>query len=292
MQTALIIGCGAAGTGIGARHVQRQDRVHGSTRDPKRASELSRLGIQPVLLDLDSPDPNCELPGDVAYLYYCAPPPPGGQTDPRLVRAMNMLAEAPPPARIIYLSTTGVYGDCGGERVTESRALNPMTDRAKRRVSAEKSATGWCEKHGTEFVILRVSAIYGPGRLPLQRLREGKPVLRAEESGPGNRIHLDDLAEICVAAAERAPAGSIYNVSDGNSMPSADFMREVAAQAGLPAPRTISMQEAKTSLTESSLSFLRESRLIDNSKMLSELDIKLRYADPKDGIRASLKYSK
>ena len=252
----------------------------------ERLGEERALGLTRSLLDLDQPSASApELPG--AYdLLYTVPPRSDDPGDPRLETLLSHLK--PAPNRFVYLSTTGVYGDRGGRRVDETATVTPSTDRAKRRVSAEALLQTWCNEHDTELVILRVPGIYGPGRLGVERLRNGTPVIAEAEAGPGNRIHVDDLAACCIRALEAdAPAG-IFNVGDGDHRSSTSFAKSVARLAGLSAPPEISRADAEDTLGEGRLSFLCESRIVDTRQMQDVLGFVPRYTDPEAGIRASL----
>jgi nucleoside-diphosphate-sugar epimerase len=193
-----------------------------------------------------------------------------------------------PPAAFVYMSTTGVYGDTKGARVDESTRVDPITDRARRRVSAEEMTRVWCTESRVRRVVLRVPAIYGPGRLPLERLRNGEPTLRPEDAGISNRIHVQDLVEVCVAATVNPEARGVYNVTDGNSCSSTEFLDRLAAITGLPRAPQVSMDEAQLTFSPERLSFISESRQVSNERMLRHLGIKLRYADIDAGIRTSL----
>ncbi len=189
----------------------------------------------------------------------------------------------------MYISTTGVYGDCGGARIDESAAANPGTIRARRRVAAERQLTSWAATGRTNLAILRAPGIYGPGRLGEERLRNCEPVLLEADSAPGNRIHVDDLASCCIAALE-APAG-IYNVGDGDHRSASWFASEVARQLGYQQPRQVSRDELALNISSLRLSFLSESRQIDTRKMREVLGVIPAYTNAEDGIRASLQKS-
>lgn len=224
-------------------------------------------------------------PFDVVYLV---PPPSPGTTDPRLERFLAALPAA--PGRIVYVSTTGVYGDAGGATVTEETPPAPATDRARRRLAAETALRAWCEPRKVEWVILRVPAIYGPGRLPLARLLRNEPALAEADEGPGNRIHVEDLADICVAALLQPQARNrIYNVGDGDHTTSTAFLSLVATLAGLPPPPQLPLNQLQAYKSNDALSFLDESRRVDTSRLRQELGFKLRYPTAEAGIRASLK---
>jgi nucleoside-diphosphate-sugar epimerase len=193
------------------------------------------------------------------------------------------------PRRLIYISTTGVYGDQGGATVNEDTPPQPMTERAVRRLAAETAVRRWADAAQVSWCILRVPGIYGPGRLPLDRLRRGEPAIVASEATPGNRIHVDDLVTACMAAGiARSADGRIYNVTDGSEDSLTEYLQRVANVANLPPPPLISRAAAEHSVTASSWSFLAESRRVDNRRMLQDLGVALAYHDLDAGIRASL----
>ena len=250
---------------------------------------LSRSAIDtdwPVkIFDLDSVSVlPIELPARYAVIYTV--PPKGDAPDERLQRFLSMLI--PAPARFIYISTTGVYGDCGGKTVTEAAPLNPSNERAARRVAAEALLAEWAGKNDCELLVLRAPGIYGPGRLGIERIRAHLPVLAEDDANPGNRVHVDDLASCCVAALSRAAPAGIYNVGDNDHRSSTWFTSEVARQAGLPAPPEISREQANREFSPQRLSFMTESRRVDTTKMREVLGVLPRYANPEEGIEASL----
>jgi len=252
------------------------------TRSPESAAAAQDF----LATDLDSGEEDPIRLESPYALLYTIPPPGSGTDDPRLTALLSRLE--PPPTRLVLVSTTGVYGDRDGERVTEAEPVEPLTDRAKRRVAAEASAERYCRENGTALVILRVPGIYGPGRLGLDRLARGGELLREADSGPGNRIHVDDLVTCCLAGLSDEAEAGIYNVGDGDHRSSTAFSLAVAELAGLPAPTLLSLDEAKASWSPMRLSFALESRQVDTGKMRSVLGVAPRYADPRTGIRASL----
>jgi nucleoside-diphosphate-sugar epimerase len=226
------------------------------------------------------------LPADYSIIYP-VPPAPNQAGDDRLARFLDLLPHN--PARIIYLSTTGVYGNRDGALVDETAEPNPESRQSVRRLAAESLLKDWCETRDTTPIILRVPGIYGPGRLGTDRIRAATPVLREKDASPGNRIHVDDLASCCIAAlSSEVPAG-IYNVGDGDTRTTTWFMNEVARQAGLPPPPTVTRKEAERTFSPMRLSFLRESRIVDVTKMREILGVLPKYTNPADGIAASLK---
>ena len=286
-QRCLIAGCGYTGLRL-ARRLQPRWQVTALARSTDAAARLQAAGIGSVPLDLDA----IATPGalakvsDGAAIAYLVPPPDSGSSDPRLERFLAGVGPARPTV-LLYMSTTGVYGDTGGAAVTEDSPVAPGNDRSQRRVAAESIARGWCEARGVRCVVLRVPGIYGPGRLPLERLRRGEPTLRPEDAGPGNRIHVDDLVTACVAALEQ-PVQGVFNVSDGNPATTTEFLQRTAALAGLPAPPLVAFADAAGRISPGMLAFLRESRRVDNRRMREELGIEPRYANLDAGIAASL----
>lgn len=250
----------------------------------RSAGSLRNLpaGVTPRRADLGTAEAAVR---ETDVIVYLAPPPAAGERDTTLDGFLRCSAR---PARFVYASTSGVYGDCGGQLVDETRAPAPQTARAIRRHAAEQSLRAWCADAGTELVVLRVAGIYGPGRLPLQRLRRREPVLAEDQAGPGNRIHVVDLAETCARAATAASPPDIVNVCDGNHMSSTGFTKLVAKLTGLPPPPEIALEEARAAFTPARWSFLAESRRLDNTRLRRELGVALRYPDPAGGIRAAL----
>jgi nucleoside-diphosphate-sugar epimerase len=248
----------------------------------------SRSGDEQLDLDHDE-HLRLALPERYAVIYS-VPPASDQPADPRLARFLAMLPH--PPVRIVYLSTTGVYGNRDGERVDEKTEPRPESARAERRLAAERLLAEWCTGRDTTAVVLRVPGIYGPGRMSTEGLRAAMPVLREEDANPGNRIHVDDLATCCIAALAPDVPDGIYNVGDGDHRSGSWFSKEVARQAGLPAPPAISMAEARQTFSPMRLSFLRESRVVDTTKMREVLGVTPKYADAADGIAASLREEK
>jgi nucleoside-diphosphate-sugar epimerase len=272
----LFVGAGYTG----ARVMKRLPEVVGLGR--------SRSGEQRLDLDNDS-RLRLELPQRYAVIYS-VPPAPDQPGDPRLSRFLAMLPHA--PERFVYLSTTGVYGNRDGDRVDESSEPRPESASAERRLAAERMLAEWCTGRQTTAVVLRVPGIYGPGRLGTDRIRAGMPVLEEKAANPGNRIHVDDLATCCVAALSSSVPDGIYNVGDGDHRSGSWFSNEVARQAGLPPPPTIGLAEAQETFSPMRLAFLRESRIVDTTKMRQLLGVVPKYSDAADGIAASLREEK
>ena len=282
LDSILIIGCGDIGRRVAALYRQRDCTVSALTRSDATAETLAEQGLLPWVGDLDRPDSLPVLPCKDRLVFYFAPPPAQGEDDARLRAFLNHIVGKELPRKLVYISTSGVYGNCRGAWVTEDTPPRPNTARARRRLAAETLLKDWEERSGVPVVILRVGGIYGPGRLPVERLRRGEPVLREQDCGYTNRIHADDLAAACIAAAERGQG--IYNVSDGHPTTMSDYFNKVADRCGLPRPPQISFTEAQSRLSAEMMSYLQESRRLDNRKMLEELGVSLRYPGLSEGL--------
>ena len=282
-----IAGCGYVGQRLALR-LQAQYDVTSLVRSAERATELERAGVRALAIDLDRVRPGTTIPErlDLEAIVYLTPPPVLGESDLRLDRFLQLASV--PPHTFVYMSTTGVYGDTAGAVVDESSTVQPRTDRARRRISAEEMTRVWCNERRVRRVVLRVPGIYGPDRLPLERLRHFEPVVREREAGINNRIHVDDLVEACRCAIKNSEARGVYNVTDGRPLSSTTFINMVAKVAGLPTPPQVSMEEAQLTFSPERLSFLNESRRVSNERMLKHLGVVLKYADVEAGIRASL----
>lgn len=271
----LVVGAGYTGSRLLAR-------LPAGVAIGTRRKAAQALPQSVIEIDLDNAEP--ALPAAEAIVYTV--PPDQNPIDRRLQNLLQGIRSS--PRRIVYLSTSGVYGDRDGALVDETTAPNPQTSRAQRRLAAEQQLAAWCGRERVELSILRVPGIYGPDRLPLARIEQGEAILRDADAGPANRIHVDDLVSCLIAAVDaRQPAG-IYNVGDGDHRSSSWFTRTVAELAGLPAPPEVSLREAQQTFGEMRLSFLNESRRVDVRRMREILQVSLAYADARDGILASL----
>jgi nucleoside-diphosphate-sugar epimerase len=229
-------------------------------------------------LDLDRPE-TLRFEGADAVLHLA--PPPTGDSDPRTANLLAALGKGRIlPARLVYVSTSGVYGDCGGARVDESRPIAPATPRARRRADAERQLEAWCSDKKTCLTILRVPGIYAADRLPLERLRAGTPVLRAEDDVYTNHIHADDLARAAARALEAdAPAG-VFNASDDSEIRMGDWLDLVADRQGLPRPPRLARSQFKD-IND----FMQESRRLDNRRLKEVLGLRLRYPTVYEGLK-------
>jgi nucleoside-diphosphate-sugar epimerase len=239
--------------------------------------QLSRL-TRSEGADLDRPE-TLRIEGADAVLHL-APPPRAGDADSRTANLLAALGKARIlPARLVYVSTSGVYGDCGGALVDESRPVAPATSRARRRVDAERQLAAWSKDRGVALVILRAPGIYAADRLPLERLRAGTPVLAAADDVYTNHIHAEDLAAACVRALEPdAPEGT-YNASDDSRIRMGDWMDLVADRHGLARPPRLARAQFKD-LNE----FMQESRQLDNRRLKETLGLRLRYPTVQEGV--------
>lgn len=283
----LIAGCGYVGQRLASRLRERYE-VTALVRSAESAALLKSSGLPAIALDFDRVRAGAAVPErlDQEAIVYLTPPPAMGESDLRLDRFLQLATV--PPKTFVYISTTGVYGDTAGGIVDESSPLQPRTDRARRRISAEEMTRVWCSERRVRRVVLRVPGIYGPQRLPLERLRRREAVVSERDAGVSNRIHVDDLVEACVQAIVNPEARGVYNVTDGMPLSSTTFLNRVATLAGFPCPPQVPMEEAQLTFSPDRLSFLNESRRVSNARMLKHLRVKLRYADVDEGIRASL----
>lgn len=295
----LIVGCGDVG-----QRVVRQLRAPGAaaprlrvlalTSSPARVDDLRARGITPLLGNLDDAASLRRLSGVATRVMHLAPPPGEGAggaawwRDPRTVALARALRLRSQPVSMVYASTSGVYGDCQGALVPETRALAPATPRAQRRVNAER-AVRHLGRAGVRASILRIPGIYAPDRAggtPEARLRKGTPVLVAEDDVYTNHIHADDLARACLRALWKGRAQRIYNVSDQSHIKMGDYFDLAADLYGLPRPPRLPRSTAQTELPVVLLSFMSESRRLDNRRMLQELGLRLRYPSVAEGLRA------
>lgn len=281
----IIIGCGYLGRLVGQVLLERGDSVTGVVRSEQSAQALGALGIDAVRLDLERGQlDSLHCAGE--QVFHFAPPPAHGDRDPATGRLLESFARQGHPRRLVYVSTTGVYGDCAGAWVDEDWPGRPRADRALRRWDAEQRLRRWRDDSGAELVVLRVAGIYACDRLPLERIRSAQPVVSVDEAPWSNRIHVDDLVSVCIAAMDRAPNGGLYNVCDGHPSTMTDYFCRVADAAGLPRPPEIPLADAPGQVSAGMLSYLRESRRLSNRRMLDELGLTLRYPTLSEGLAA------
>ncbi len=286
--TLLIVGCGDIGLRV-AKLLRGRWRLLALTSSVERCAALRAAGVQPLLGDLDAPATLARLAGLADALLHLAPPPASGATDPRTVQLLRALARKSRVRRIVYASTSGVYGDCGGARFDETRAVHPATDRARRRVDAEQRLRWYGRAFGARVTLLRIPGIYAGDRVgghPRERLARGAPVLAAEHDVFTNHIHADDLARACVAALHRGLPQRVVHVSDDTLLTMGDYFDLAADLEGVPRPRRITIEQARTELSPMQLSFMGESRRLINTRLKRELRLRLRYPTVAQGLRA------
>jgi nucleoside-diphosphate-sugar epimerase len=285
MHSVSIVGCGYTGLRLAQRLRDSNVRVRGFATRTASLAQIAAIGAEPQLLNLDGTPRRIDF--DEHVVYYTVPPAPGGTRDDRLDRLLEQAVGQ--PLRFVYLSTTGVYGDRAGVSVDEETPPAPRSQRAACRLAAENSLRYWADSKAVSWCILRIPGIYGPGRLPLERLRRRDPAIDLRESTPGNRIHVEDLVSACVAAGSTPRANCrIYNVTDGSNDSLTAYLQRVARICGLPSPPLISRADARSISSTTSWSFLSESRRVENRRMLDELGFALAYQDLDAGIRASV----
>lgn len=279
----VVAGCGYTGTRIAAKLASGRSRVFTLTAN----SRVPLQDVESAHIDLDASQPPVVLTEDSASVIYLVPPPSQGVKDTRIRNfLMNVIGKV--PRKFVLISTTGVYGDSQGAWVDENAPVNPRTDRARRRLDSELFTTDWARQNHVNLVILRVGAIYGPDRVPLERLRQGITLPPASSSGFLNRVHVDDLTAICVAAM-RSNAEGIFNVSDGQPLKMIEYMNLVAEIFGLPKVFESSNPSDLESHSSSLRQYLGESRKIDNRRVLHEFSIELRYPTARQGLEASFR---
>ncbi len=266
----------------------RRFRVYALARQPEACAALRAAGAVPLHGDLDDRRSLKRLAGLADAVLHFAPPPASGEGDPRTKRLLAALGSGKSlPQGVIYISTTGVYGDCAGARVDETRPCNAQTARGRRRVDAERRLRTFARRSGVRIALLRAPGIYAADRLPLERLQRADPVLVADEDVHTNHIHADDLARIACLALFRARAGRAYNASDDSAMKMGDYFDAVADAFALPRPPRLPRAEIASRLSALTLSFMGESRRLDNRRLKRELRVRLRYPTIADGLRAA-----
>jgi nucleoside-diphosphate-sugar epimerase len=252
-------------------------RVFALVRRPEAAAELRAAGATPIFADLDQPRSLHRLAGLADHVLHFAPPPDRGERDTRMRALLAALARHGAAPSIVYVSTSGVYGDCAGEVVPETRPLRPTTARARRRVDAEAVLRQFARRHGSAVAILRAPGIYADDRLPVARIERGDPVLVREDDVFTNHIHADDLARLCVLALHRMRGGRTLNASDESGLKMGDYFDLVADAFGLPRPPRMTRTGIAARLSPVTLSFMSESRRLDNGRIARELRTRLRY---------------
>lgn len=280
MQRLLIIGCGDVAQRA-LPWLKRRFRVYALARGPASAEKLARLGVTPVVGDLDRPATLLRLAGVAEHVLHCAPPPNSGTGDPRTARLLAALSmRASVPRHLVYVSTSGVYGDSGGDCVSETRPLRPSSARALRRMAAERLLRAYGVRNGTRVVLLRAPGIYAAERLPVERVRAATPAILHEQDSYSNHIHADDLALACCLALFRGLPGRACNVCDDASWRMGEWFDRVADSYGLSRPPRLPRAEVAQQVSPMLWSFMNESRRLLNQRMKHELGLQLAYPTP------------
>jgi len=288
VQKILIVGSGDVARRILSQLAQRA-RVYALLRDAGRAADWRNAGATPVLADLDDRASLQRLAGLADCILHLAPPPGTGCRDTRTRNLLAALSKGKSlPRSLVYVSTTGVYGDCGGAVIDETRGLKPESERAARRVDAERSLRAWGRRNGVIVSILRAPGIYAADRLPLERLHKGTPALVSEDDVFTNHIHAADLAAACIAAMHLGRTNRAYNVVDDTDMKMAEYFDRVADAFGLPKAPRLTRDDAERVLSPIQMSFMRESRRIGNWRLKNELNLRLAFPSVDDGIAEAL----
>lgn len=274
MRRLLIIGCGD----VALRTIpllRGHYRLYALIRNPTYSVKLRELGVTPVIADLDDRTSLARITGLVDVVLHFAPPAPQSPIGTRTCHLLAALSGGTLPKQLIYISTSGVYGDCGGNYVSETTPLNPQSNRAKLRVDAENQIRAWAKRTGVRASILRVPGIYAHDRLPLDRLRAGSPAIAAIEDGYSNHIHADDLARIVVAALRYGKTNRVYHTVDEDEMKMGDYFDAVADAFNLPRPPRLPREEVKLKVSPMMWSFMNESRRMTDTRMKRELKVRL-----------------
>lgn len=270
--TPVIIGCGYVGKTLAKQLIDHEQKPTCVVATEKSLAELHKLKVDSLIYNLDQSNQDQELPDCTNRdIYYFAPPSTRDDQDHRIDNFLA-LCRNKLPRRIVYISTSGVYGDCKGNWVDENQPTNPITPRAKRRLYAEQSLLAFCNKTECEYIILRVGGIYGKERLPIHRLKDIK-VINEDEAPFSNRIHVEDLARVCLAAMHSETYNEIFNTADGNPTSMSDYYNSIADHAGLPRPASVPLSQANEQISAAMLSFVNESRRLNISKLRSILKV-------------------
>jgi nucleoside-diphosphate-sugar epimerase len=277
----LIVGCGDVGLRA-ARLLAGHARLYGLIRSPARGEELRGAGITPLLGDLDDRASLRRLAGLADAVLHFAPPPAQGERDPRTRRLLAALGRRS-LTQLVYISTSGVYGDCAGEVVAETRPARPNNTRALRRADAETQLRRF-GRHGARVCLLRAPGIYAQDRMPEQRVRKSLPAIVSADDVYTNHIHADDLARLAVAALFRGRHNRLYNAVDDSGLKMGDWFDVVADHLALPRPPRLPREEVIAAVTPAMRTFLTESRRLSNRRIKRELRFTLRYPTVREGL--------
>ncbi|MFC5398458.1 SDR family oxidoreductase [Undibacterium jejuense] len=280
----LIIGCGDVGMRL-LPLLRARFRIFALTSQPARCAELREAGAIPIVANLDNAASLAKLAGLAPYCVHLAPPRSEGASD---IRTQNLTAILPDKSRLVYISTTGVYGDCGGASFDETRTVRPQNARAVRRVAAEQALRAWAKRSYSNLSILRVPGIYAADRLPIERLQKGTPALADADDVYTNHIHADDLAKLIMLALFRAKPQRVYHAVDDSDLKMAAYFDLVADAFQLPRPPRLPRYELAQQVSPMLLSFMSESRRMQNQRVKRELGMRFQYPTVTQGVDAAL----
>lgn len=278
-----IAGCGYIGKQLAQRLLHNDRDLLAYVSSNASLSDCNSKGISCESINLDHPQADINL--SAHRLIYLVPPPSSGRFDTRMSHFLDAI-DKHPPERFVLISTTGVYGNCEGQWIDETADLNPIADRAFRRVNAEQQVQQYCQRHHIPLVILRVAGIYGPGKIPEARIRSGQAIVNQHDSPFTNRVHAHDLVTVCEKALLDDSITGVYNVTDGHPGTMYEYFTGVAEALQLPSPPAISLDQAHRQLSEGMLSYMAESRRIDNKKLLDDFELTLRYPSLREGLNS------
>ncbi len=287
MDRVIIVGCGDIGRRIGRLAMKQGVEVIALARTEDKARLLEKEGFFTYVGDLNDPSMLPELPVEGSSVFYLAPPPGGGFQDPR-VRHFCSTFSRKSPHRLVYLGTSGVYGDCGERPVVEDDPVAPTTSRARRRWDAEQCLCAWGEERGVDVMRVRVANIYGPERLPIAHIKAGHPLLREDQSPATSRVHSDDLARALWALAAAGRGGQVFNVGDAEPCSMTRFFKAVAQLAGIPVPEEVDLERAREVMKPLLLNYFTESRILNSDKFVNELSFEWQYPTLREGLPASI----
>lgn len=280
-RTLLIFGHGYSAEAL-VRRLGAGWTVIGTTRRADKAERLRSKGVEALVW------PGTDLrPAIARATHLLLSIAPGAEGDPVAAAYGDEIARAAPHlAWVGYLSTTGVYGDHGGGWVDEETQIAPSTERGRMRVAAERQWQEIAARSGLPLHIFRLAGIYGPGRGPFEKVRDGTARRIIRENQYFSRIHVDDIAGVLAASIARPKPGAIYNVADDDPSPPEDVLAEAARLLGLPLPPEVPFAEAE--MTPMARSFYAESKRVRNDRIKQDLGVALRYPDYRSGLRALL----
>jgi len=282
----LIVGCGDVGLRV-ARLLGGRARLYALTHSPERQAELRAAGVTPILGNLDDRKSLARICALADRVLHFAPPPGEGETDPRTRRLLAELGRGSLSVSLAYISTSGVYGDCGGAIVPETWPARPNNTRAKRRDHAERQLRRF-GRRGHRVSILRAPGIYAQDRMPAERVKKALPAIVAEDDVHTNHIHAEDLARLSLTALFRGRPNRLYNAVDDSGLKMGDWFDVVADHLGLPRPPRLPRAEVIAAVTPAMRTFLTESRRLANQRIKQELRFRLKYPSVREGLRGPI----